>query len=61
MNLPETETWEPKRARPSKAALPLTSKPPEMRRSLALEMVPAWVVVSEPNQEYEAVAAGLAN
>ena len=40
-----------KRAKPSKAALPLISRSPETRRSLEAEIVPVWVVVPVPNLE----------
>ena len=49
--LVEIEAPEPNRTKPSKAAEPFTSRPPEMIRSSAVEMVPVWVVAVPPNLE----------
>src|SRR6266498_4878081 len=46
--LVETDTPAPNRVKPSKAVEPLTSRPPEMRRSEAAAIVPVWVVTAVP-------------
>src|SRR6266540_2592713 len=49
--LVETDTPAPNRVKPSKAVEPLTSRPPEMRRSEAAAIVPVWVVTAVPKRE----------